>query len=419
VSASLRIRGSPSGNFTLTFNGLSTQNIPYSSNGPTLASAIQGALDALLGSGNTLVQNFGDPNVITIKFQNALGHRNVPVMSVSAMRMPRGVMPWSTCRRSSRKPASRLAKKILEDYWSFHPTTASGSGLHRFDGKLGVYTNASLKAFAARIHRYLGALDRIAKADGLSPKARLELGVLQGMMRTELSELEDQRLPKTLPFYHLVRLSIVNYLLRNYAPFDRRLRSAGQLQSQVPRYLKDLRATTDQRLADTFYEVGEQVAAGILDAYARELPEHLAKLPAVFVAVGFPGLLPYRKLYVSRHDIRLPFQEYLHNLFKCFHKVADFNYFNFLRAVISKFCVTSRPDRSGRSAQLPTLRRASRYSCFLSLASFTRRNPGHGSSVLSRGNTLPRPRTSRADQRCPTSGQVPPNLRGQNCDEPT
>jgi len=185
--------------------------------------------------------------------------------------------------RSARRVAfPRLAKKILEDYWSFHPTTASGSGLHRFDGKLGVYTNASLKAFATRIHGYLGALDRIAKADGLSPKARLELGVLRGMMRTELSELEDQRLPKTLPFYHLVRLSIVNYLLRNYASFDRRLRSAGQLQSQVPRYLKDLRATTDRRLADTFYEVGEQVAAGILDAYARELPEHLAKAsPAV------------------------------------------------------------------------------------------------------------------------------------------
>ncbi|MCI4371961.1 MAG: hypothetical protein L3J78_04860, partial [Thermoplasmata archaeon] len=161
-------------------------------------------------------------------------------------------------RTARRAPFPRLAKKILEDYWSFHPTTASASGLHRFDGKLGVYTNGSLNAFATRLHGYLNALDRIAKADGLSSKGRLELGVLRGMLRSELSELEDQRLPKSLPFYHLVRLNIVNYLLRNYAPFDRRLRSIGNLQSDLPRYLRDMRGTMDRKLADTFYEVGEQ-----------------------------------------------------------------------------------------------------------------------------------------------------------------
>src|ERR1700756_450291 len=70
-------------------------------------------------------------------------------------------------------------------------------------------------------------------------------------------------------------MNIVNYLLRNYAPLDRRVRAIGKLESQAPRFLKDLRATLDPRLADTFFEVGEMAATGMLDAYARELPEIL------------------------------------------------------------------------------------------------------------------------------------------------
>lgn len=176
----------------------------------------------------------------------------------------------------------KLAKKILNDFRSFHPTQAASSGLHRYDGILPTYTDASSRAFAARARRYLQSLDRIASADGLSAKARLELGTLRGLLLSELSELEDQRLPRSLPTFFLYRLGIVNYLLRNYAPFDRRMQVVAKLQSQIPRYLKELRSTMDRRLADTFYEMAEMAASGILDSYAQELPEHLTKAsPAV------------------------------------------------------------------------------------------------------------------------------------------
>src|SRR5213076_527605 len=56
--------------------------------------------------------------------------------------------------------------------------------------------------------------DRFAQTDGLSRAARLELGVLRGLLLSELSEIDDQRLPRAFPFYFLYRLSIVNYLLR-------------------------------------------------------------------------------------------------------------------------------------------------------------------------------------------------------------
>ncbi|TLZ57893.1 MAG: DUF885 domain-containing protein [Methanobacteriota archaeon] len=168
-----------------------------------------------------------------------------------------------------------VAKRILDDHRSFDPSGSAASGLHRFDGVLPDYSGASVRGYTARARNDLKSLDRIARADSLSRSARLELGVLRGMLLSELSELEDQRLPRAFPFYFLFRLSIVNYLLRNYAPLDRRLRSVGKLQAQVPAFLESLRGTIDRRLADTCYEMAEMAAAGILDAYSRELPEYL------------------------------------------------------------------------------------------------------------------------------------------------
>ena len=140
---------------------------------------------------------------------------------------------------------------------------------------LPVYTAATLRAFTTRVREYIDALDRLDRGDGLTRKVRLRLGVLRGLLLTELSEIEDQRLPNALPPYFLFRMNIVNYLLRKYAPLDRRVRAIGKLESQVPRFLKDLRSTLDRRLADTFFEVGEMAATGMLDAYSRELPEIL------------------------------------------------------------------------------------------------------------------------------------------------
>jgi len=178
--------------------------------------------------------------------------------------------------RSPRQLAfPRLAKKILDDYWSFHPTTAAAAGIHRYDGILPVYTVPALRAYLTRVQGYLERLARLDRGDGLSRQVRLRLGVLRGLLLSELSEIEDQRLPRAFPLYFLLRMNIVNYLLRKYAPLDRRVRAIGKLEAQVPRFLRDLRSTLDRRLAETFFEIGEMAATGMLDAYARELPEIL------------------------------------------------------------------------------------------------------------------------------------------------
>src|SRR2546426_1114423 len=76
-----------------------------------------------------------------------------------------------------------------------------------------------------------------------------------------------------------------------------------RMQSQVPRFLKELRATTDRRLPETFYEMAEMAARGMIDAYERELPEHLPKAsPAVRRLVERTNAAALNELKILVHE---------------------------------------------------------------------------------------------------------------------
>jgi len=170
-----------------------------------------------------------------------------------------------------------LANEILRRRWDFHPTGAAGAGLHRYDGRLPDYSPAAVKRRIAQIEKHLRALDAYAAGAKPEGRTRLELGVLRGALLSERFDLAESRDPETLPTYFLYRMSVLNYLLRNYAPLDRRLRAIARLQGQVPRYLRQFRASVTRRLPETYYEMAEMAARGIADQYEREVPDHAAK----------------------------------------------------------------------------------------------------------------------------------------------
>ena len=206
-------------------------------------------------------------------------------------------------RRPPAGGLAKIAKEILRTRWGFHPTAAAGMGLHAYDGRLPNYSPAALARRAAVIARQLAALDAISRRGGLAGPAALDLGVLRGMLLSEQFDLVDLREPNTLPPYFLYRLSIIGYVMRNYAPLDRRLRAVARMQSQVPRFLKELRATTDRRLPETFYEMAEMAARGMIDAYERELPEHLPKAsPAVRRLVERTNAAALNELKILAHE---------------------------------------------------------------------------------------------------------------------
>ncbi len=183
-------------------------------------------------------------------------------------------------RTSSRSSFRSLSKAILEASWEFDPTRGVGLGLHRYDGRLPAYTKASVDRRLARVRGDLARLERVTKGDGLSGEARLEAGVLRSLLLKERFNLADAQGPRKAPMYTLGKLNIVNYLLRNYAPLDRRVQGIAKLQAGVPRFVERFRVLADRRLAETQYEMAELAVRGMIEAYERELPEVLPEVRA-------------------------------------------------------------------------------------------------------------------------------------------
>ncbi len=181
-------------------------------------------------------------------------------------------------RRASGPSVSALSKSILNASWEFDPTRGVYVGLHRYDGRLPVYTKSTIERRVGRIRRDLKSLDAASRADRLPAQAALEVGVLRSMLLKEQFALVDQQAPKKAPQYSLGKLSIVNYLLRNYAPLDRRVRAIAALEAQVPAHLARFRALADRRLAETQYEMAEMNVSGMIEAHGQELSAFLPRL---------------------------------------------------------------------------------------------------------------------------------------------
>src|SRR3989454_4369223 len=211
---------------------------------------------------------------------------------------------------------ARIANEILRARWGFHPTAAAGMGLHQYDGRLPSYSPASLARRAATIARQLSALEQRVRRREPTGTAALEIGVLRGMLLSEQFDLVDLREPETLPPYFLYRLSIIGYVMRNYAPLDRRLRAVARMQSQIPRFLKELRAATDRRLPETFYEMGEMAVRGMIDAYERELPERLARAsPPVRRLVERTNAKAINELKIVTHELEAKYKPHVKTVF--------------------------------------------------------------------------------------------------------
>lgn len=191
-------------------------------------------------------------------------------------------------RTSNRKPRSRprtrrpetragarlrkLARTILKARWDFRPTSAQQAGLHAYDGKLPDFSSRAIARRITAVRSQLRQLQAIGP-DSLSPKDRLDHGVLVAMLEGELFDFEAMKLHRIFPPLYLWRMNLVDYLLRNYAPLETRMRAVARLLEQVPRFVGQMRANLRRSIPETCYEVGEQACAGIIESYERELPE--------------------------------------------------------------------------------------------------------------------------------------------------
>lgn len=162
------------------------------------------------------------------------------------------------------------AEEILQATWEQYPSTASGMGLHQYDGRLPDLTRRALAGRASEIERGIAALERI-DITALSATNYYDHHILAAALRKELLELTELRWHETNPMELLWHIELSGYIQRDYAPLPQRVEALTQALAGVPGYLVSLKNVLSGRLAAPVLEAAIEAYAGVATFYDNDL----------------------------------------------------------------------------------------------------------------------------------------------------
>jgi len=172
------------------------------------------------------------------------------------------------------KEFSTLTEAYLRAYCETYPNWAVWLGFHEYDGRLPDLSRTAIQARAADLHRFLDDLESIDPAD-LDDLAWLDRQIVYHEAGFEVFALEDWRRWERDPQFYLDVLDVSNYVLRNYAPPERRVQALVAHLRGVPAVLEAMRENLSLPSGPVI-EVGVRLAKGMLSF----LKDDLSQAPA-------------------------------------------------------------------------------------------------------------------------------------------
>ena len=138
-----------------------------------------------------------------------------------------------------------LSERLITEHWEFYPTAGSRIGRHEFDGRL---PDLSPSSVSRREQEIRSGMDELRALDTASLNAdqMLSWKMLDLFLQRELFTFQEMRPLENNPMRQAGFLNVGNYVRRDYAPLEDRLRSATSVLRQVPDFLQ----TLDQALRD-------------------------------------------------------------------------------------------------------------------------------------------------------------------------
>lgn len=179
--------------------------------------------------------------------------------------------------------------KRFEDWFSRflegNPVAATQLGDHRFDHRLGEHS-AQARAREEKLLREALAELEAANTEGWSLDAQVDHTLVTCLVRSFLREFQKRRVFERNPSFYLMEAvgGVGLLLLRDFAPFPKRLESVRGRLSEVPRVLREGKENLEPRKVP---KVWAEIA---LEGARRSLPFFRLVLPAL--SLGVPRLAP-------------------------------------------------------------------------------------------------------------------------------
>ena len=172
-----------------------------------------------------------------------------------------------------------VAHTAIEDYLRFSPEEATQLGDHRFDGQLGDYSPAGLKAETDAARKHLAELDAIDRAS-LTGANRIDIQILHSNLEYQVFSLEQLRPQERNPRYYNSSFADGIYALtaRESMPLAERLHRVARRLSAIPRVVDEAKANLKNPARITTETAIDQVG-GAISLIRDDLEDLLKKSP--------------------------------------------------------------------------------------------------------------------------------------------
>ena len=165
---------------------------------------------------------------------------------------------------------SALSEKLIGEHWDFYPTSGSRIGRHEYDGKLPDLSSSQIRRREQEIRRGIAEL-RSLDSSSLDPDERLSYRMLELFLERELFTFEEMRPLENNPMRQAGFLNMGNYVRRDYAPLEDRLRSATEALRQAPEFLQTIDAALRDDLSSHVVDMSVESYGGMAHFYRNDL----------------------------------------------------------------------------------------------------------------------------------------------------
>ena len=185
---------------------------------------------------------------------------------------------------------SQLAERLMREHWDFYPTSGSRIGRHEYDGRLPDLSPPSTARRASEIRHGLSEL-RSIDTGALDSREQLSWKLTELFLQRELFAFDELRPLENNPMRQAGFLNVGNYVRRDYAPLEDRLRSATAVLNQVPEFLQTLDAALRSDLSRHVVDMSVESYAGMAQFYRNDLSAFAGQVSDHEIASGFASAI--------------------------------------------------------------------------------------------------------------------------------
>jgi len=171
----------------------------------------------------------------------------------------------------SDKIFQEYAEGLFNSILKLDPQTGSYLGLHEFDGKIGDLSEEGMKNEIMTYRDHYARLITFNREE-LSKINRYDYDMAKWAIESALFNLEEIKSYKHNPrFYISVFSGLDNYVKREYAPFDERLKSIISIMEKIPESLKTAEKNLGRSIPAVFCKYAKHSALGFEDFFQHKL----------------------------------------------------------------------------------------------------------------------------------------------------